>query len=66
MALLETCPLCGEHNCFEMVDFTINGTQFKGVKCTKCRSMLYSAKKELEADIEAMKIRFDQLSKYPL
>lgn len=36
------CPLCSKINCIDTVDFTVNGVNYRGIRCNECNNMLYS------------------------
>lgn len=62
---MNQCPLCGNHNCFETLEFIIDNVKYSGIKCTHCNSMLHSHKVQTEEDVEFIKTRFKELSDYP-
>ena len=60
---INQCPLCSKQNCFETINYMIDGMKYTGIKCIECNSIIYSERVDDREEIDRQKKRFDELAK---
>lgn len=58
------CPLCSKINCIDTVDFTVNGVNYRGIRCNECNNMLYSYNLKTEDEFQGFLNDYKRLSNY--